>query len=444
MKRKAFYISLIIIALIGFGADIALGARKTAMREKYCPRNNCSTTVKEYKELERESQALLSSDSLIAPNPTETLDESLDERLDESLIDTKEENVHESPAFIAEKEASTESEDAFMHNLFIFGLKAETKQHEVRGISFIAASEIRAEGKQETLAAAGANVYVDGTTSRDVYAAGAFVKFGKKSVQRDAYIAGAEITLSGHVLGNVYAAGGTVIFDNATIEHDVNIAAASIVFKGDTTVYGTLNYNEDARTENLDSKKIAGITTYVDIESKKDTLKTIFSYISKTCVYIISIALFSIIIAAIGRKSYTDIRETKNTASNFFKGLLVLIIIPIVAWLLSIVSYFNIVGSFAIILVGLGAAIATAFVTIRLGAFVSKNIVKAEDKSPYRDVLLGAITSGLIMLIPIIGATFIFVLVVLNLGLLSAMIKERGLLNLSSLEDDKSIKNAKK
>ena len=68
MKRKAFYISLIIIALIGFGADIALGARKTAMREKYCPRNNCSTTVKEYKELERESQALLSSDKADAAN----------------------------------------------------------------------------------------------------------------------------------------------------------------------------------------------------------------------------------------------------------------------------------------------------------------------------------------------------------------------------------------
>ena len=442
MKRKTFYLSLLIIAVIGIGADVALKARRESLRNTYCPNGNCSKTVKEHEDLPREENALLGDGNLIAPKP-----EVLDESLDESLIDSKttDENRHDEPSFIADKNATTSEKDVFEHNLFMFGLSAETKQSEVRGISFIAASDIKVQGKQDTLAAAGAKLNIDGVTNNDVYVAGMFVNFGKDSIQRDAYVAGTQVTLSGNILGSAYVAANTVILDGVTIEQNAEIAAANIVVKGDTKVYGNLKYNDDARTENINSENIGGIITYTNVEDKKDTLKSIFKWISTTCVYIISTAIFTIIIAALARKNYGEIRESKTSFKNFFKGLLVLVIIPLVAWLLSIISYFNVIGGFVMLLVCLGATVALAFVTIRLGAFVSNKILKAEDKSPYRDVLIGAITSGIILLVPVAGATVIGVLFLLNLGLITSMVKEHGLLNLSSIEDDKTFgKKSKK
>lgn len=440
MKRKVFYISLVIIALIGIGADIGLGARKKALREQYCPNNNCTKVVKEYQEL-----SLLSSPSLVSEN--KSLDSSLDASLDESLIspEATDANIHVFPEGIGDRDASNSNNDYYKHNLFMAGLNIESNQEGVEGINFIAGNEIKVNGNQQTLATAGARIYVNGVTENDVYVAGGEITFDKDSIQRDIYAAGGQIKIRGTVLGNIYVAGGIVTFENATVAQGVNVAAGSIIFKGDNTFYGNFNYNEDARTENMNKDKMAGISTYVDIDNKKDAIKTVLKTLSVACVSAVAIAIFSILIAALGRKHYAEITETKQSPKNFLKGALTIIIIPIVAWLLSILSYFSIIGGFVCMAVAFAGFIAFAFTTVRIGAFVSKTVLKATDKSAYRDVLVGAITTSIIMVIPVVGALFIAILVICNVGLLTSMLKSRNMINLSSLEaSTDSAKPAKK
>ena len=118
------------------------------------------------------------------------------------------------------------------------------------------------------------------------------------------------------------------------------------------------------------------------------------------------------------KKLDKDYKEynSKNYMRCFFKGLLSIIVIPIVIMLLLFSSYGFGFGLIALCSYIIYFYIACVLISYLIGKYVSK-IFKATD-IPYMAMAIGAIVYNLIVLIPSVGSIFTFIVVLIGYGYL--------------------------
>lgn len=421
MKRRTFYIALIICVCIGAIAEFGLSALMSKNLINICTGDECTTTVKEYKKLDDEEASadtseggLLGDATLIAPGPnSELISPSSD-----VILPAEGESVDEI-SYLGDEDVSTEDGVKYGHNVFVGGLNVTTNQAGVDGILFAAGNKIRSHGVQNYLFTAGNDISIDSSTNNDIFVAGNLIDFSKNASARDVYGAGNVITVRGEIDGSVNFAGSKIVFDNAKIHQDVNLAVGSIEFKGDTKIYGTLNYNSSAITTNLDQSKIAGIKTYINptIELADSPAIIALKALRNLCVSIVSVALLAALLARLLPKRYESLKANKTGLKDFCIGLIAVIVAPAIIMFLLFTAYVSSIGMLGLITMILFFIFAVAVAAIRLGKCI-ESITKADAKNTtiYSTILYGSIAFAVLSIIPFINGIALFLLVLAGFG----------------------------
>ena len=421
MKRRTFYIALIICVCIGAIAEFGLSALVSKNLINVCTGDECTTTVKEYKKLDDEEAStdtseggLLGDAALIAPGPnSELISPSSD-----VVLPAEGESVDEI-SYLGDEDVSTEDGVKYGHNIFVGGLNVTTNQAGVDGILFAAGNKIRSHGVQDYLFTAGNDISVDSSTNNDVFVAGNLIDFSKNASARDVYGAGNIITVRGEIDGSVNFAGSKIVFDNAKIRQDVNLAVGSIEFKGDSKIYGTLSYNSSAITTNLDQNKIAGIKTYINptIELADSPAIIVLKALRNLCVSIVSVALLAALLARLLPKRYESLKANKTGIKDFCIGLISIIVAPAIIMFLLFTAYVSSIGMLGLITMILFFIFAVAVAAIRLGKCI-ESITKADAKNTtiYSTILYGSIAFAVLSIIPFINGIALFLLVLAGFG----------------------------
>lgn len=420
MKRRTFYIVAIILVCIGTISGVALSSLQSKDLFDVCvDKDKCTTVIKEYapltSEATSEESGLLAEASegdveLISPNPEGTSGSVISGNTARPGVDDL--------SFISGEDVSTQSGAFYSRNIFIAGMNVDLNQYGVDGILFAAGNKVKSHGSQEFLAAAGATVSVDSTSSKDAFIAGNIIDFSKSAKMRDAFVAGAEVTVRGEIAGDLHVAANKVVFDGATLKSDAKIAAASIEFKGDTKIYGTLTYTSDTVTTNMDKDKIGGIKTYETptLKQDKSVLYVILQYIRNFCVTVVSIMLFAALIAKISPKQYERLMKNKSGGKDLLIGLVSIIVLPAILLFVMFITYFKLIAAISVLAFVAFFIFGTAIAAVRFGKLVDNELIKNKDSNVYSCSLYGAIAFAIISIIPVLGGIAIVLAVLAGFG----------------------------
>ncbi len=242
----------------------------------------------------------------------------------------------------------------------------------INGISFGAGNKLLFEGTSDYAALAGNVIEVEGKVKEDLFIAGNLVTINKDAqISRDAIIAANDVEISGNFDRNISIYAAKVTFKNANIKGHVKLYVNKIEIQKETTVEQTLSYPEDSIYKVENGAKI-GKTEKTDAIQKEDdenyfstVSAKIWSFLCLTLVFAAITLLFPNVFTKMNNK-YEKI-EFSEIIEVFTKGLVTLILVPIIMVLL----FCTLIGiPLAIILLlfyGIAIYISTIFTAYLIG-----------------------------------------------------------------------------
>ena len=210
------------------------------------------------------------------------------------------------------------------------------------GISFMAGNKVVFNGESEYIALVGNSIEIKGTVIKDSFIGGNIITIEKDaSLQRDAVVAGSDIEIHGNIGRNISIYGSNVNLVGAEIEGNVNIYANSIKADEDTVINGNLSYPEDAEVS-IAKDAVKGKITKTDaIQSNENGFVTtmmgkFWSFLSLMLVFaVLSFAASKLFVRV--QKEY-DKFDFNNGLETFTKGLVFVILVPIIIFILFLMS----------------------------------------------------------------------------------------------------------
>lgn len=210
------------------------------------------------------------------------------------------------------------------------------------GVSFMLGNQVIFNGDTEYAVFAGNSIEVSGIISKDTFIAGNLITINKDAeLQRDAVIAGADVEIHGTISRNVSIYASSVSFKGAKIEGNVKIYASNIEADKDTEINGNLSYPSDAKV-NISKGVVNGKTTKTDaIQQDNNSFVTtmmgkFWSFMSLMLVFAVLSLVASKIFTRM-QKEYDKFDFNKGL-ETFTKGLLFLILMPIIIFVLFLMS----------------------------------------------------------------------------------------------------------
>lgn len=382
------------LVIATFGFSLATQVRSNTIYEQTCPDDNCETIVKEYEYLPVEDD--------YSEDQKPTVDESA------TIVD--------SMTGIVGENAETDENTIYNRSIFVAGEDVTAKQLDINGMLFAAGMKVRATGRQQSIAAAGETVVLDSTTHQEAYLAGRNVELTNSASVRDLFIAGETVTIRGVVRGDIYAGAGKVVVENATILGDANFSTGEVEFKGENVIHGTLRYDSATKLIGLNQDKIGGIASRATPNFNKDALFLVFSYAAKVCSMIACIAIFVVFLARISESQLKRFMDNKSAVKDAGIGLVALIIVPSLILLLMSIEFLALINLVLVLALVIAFIASIGVASARLGKFVDRKILKAKDSNIYQIAMLGAVTFSLIWVMPLIGSTIGFILLISGFG----------------------------
>ena len=382
------------LVIATFGFSLATQVRSNTIYEQTCPDGNCETIVKEYEYLPVEDD--------YSEDQKPTVDESA------TIVD--------SMTGIVGENAETDENTIYNRSIFVAGEDVTAKQLDINGMLFAAGMKVRATGRQQSIAAAGETVVLDSTTHQEAYLAGRNVELTNSASVRDLFIAGETVTIRGVVRGDIYAGAGKVVVENATILGDANFSTSEVEFKGENVIHGTLRYDSATKLIGLNEDKIGGIASRATPNFNKDALFLVFSYAAKVCSMIACIAIFVVFLARISESQLKRFMDNKSAIKDAGIGLVALIVVPSLILLLMSFEFLALINIVLVLALIIAFIASIGVASARLGKFVDKKILKAKDSNIYQIAMLGAVTFSLIWVMPLIGSTIGFILLISGFG----------------------------
>ena len=382
------------LVIATFGFSLATQVRSNTIYEQTCPDGNCETIVKEYEYLPVEDD--------YSEDQKPTVDESA------TIVD--------SMTGIVGENAETDENTIYNRSIFVAGEDVTAKQLDINGMLFAAGMKVRATGRQQSIAAAGETVVLDSTTHQEAYLAGRNVELTNSASVRDLFIAGETVTIRGVVRGDIYAGAGKVVVENATILGDANFSNSEVEFKGENVIHGTLRYDSATKLIGLNEDKIGGIASRATPNFNKDALFLVFSYAAKVCSMIACIAIFVVFLARISESQLKRFMDNKSAIKDAGIGLVALIVVPSLILLLMSFEFLALINIVLVLALIIAFIASIGVASARLGKFVDKKILKAKDSNIYQIAMLGAVTFSLIWVMPLIGSTIGFILLISGFG----------------------------
>lgn len=243
--------------------------------------------------------------------------------------------------FHGEIDSDVKLEDNVEGSTILAGSNTEMTS-QADGVSFMAGNKVEFSGESEYGVFLGNSIDVSGTVNNDVFIAGNIIDIKKNAeLKRDAVIAGADIELNGSIGRKISIYATTVNFKGAKIDGNVKIYASNIEIDDETKINGNLSYPEDA-TIKLSKDSVKGEIVKTDaIQSEDNSFVTtmmgkFWSFLSLMLVFaVLSLACSKLFVRM--QKEYDKFDFNKGL-EVFTKGLMILIFVPIIIFVLFLMS----------------------------------------------------------------------------------------------------------
>ena len=288
----------------------------------------------------------------------------------------------------------------------------------VDGIAFVAGNQINMSGTNDYTFVAGNQINVSNLETKDVFIAGSLITV-TDLYARNMYIAGAQVELSPTAYNtNVYITADKVILKGTYL--NATICAKEVVIEGMVT--NTLKINEDA-TLTYDEGKVNKVEKYKSETTNIDpadfalkfTVAAIIVRLISALVGYVALIIAGFIFIAVAKKAVKAIENSSNgfgyIAGRCGIGFVSLIFVPIAVIILLFTGIGTLLGIIGLILYFLAIALSSIYSTLYFGKLMFKKM------NNYGRFALTALIFGLLELIPIVGAIFSFILLLIGMGL---------------------------
>ena len=210
------------------------------------------------------------------------------------------------------------------------------------GVSFIVGNTASFTGNSEYLVAAGNSVEIKGLVNKDAFIAGNVIEVNKKAnLKRDVIVAGADVSISSNIGRNISIYGSNVKLSGATISGNVKVYGTNITVDEDTVIEGNLSYPKDASVKVADGVVKGEVIKTDAVQNNDDEFMAtlmgkFWSFMSLILVFaVLSLAASKLFIRV--QKEYDKFDFNKGLEA-FTKGLMFLIIVPIIIFILFLMS----------------------------------------------------------------------------------------------------------
>ena len=243
--------------------------------------------------------------------------------------------------FHGEVDSSVTVEEDVNGSVALAGSDTEMKG-KANGVSFLIGNKVIFNGESEYIALAGNSIIVKGTVTNDAFIAGNIITVEKDAnLQRDVVIAGADIEIHGNVGRNISIYGSNVSFVGAKIGGNVNIHATSVKADEETVISGNLSYPEDASVS-ISKGVVKGNTTKTDA-MQSDENGFVTTMMGKFWSFL-SLMLVFAVLSLVASKLFVRVQENYDKfdfnkgLETFTKGLVFMILVPIIIFVLFLMS----------------------------------------------------------------------------------------------------------
>lgn len=235
---------------------------------------------------------------------------------------------------------------------------------------------------------------------------------------------GKEITLNADsvVEGDVFIAAETV-YINTTISGDVYIYANNIVIADDAVISGKLNYNENAElvvNANVDKQSYGDIFN-IEITFADKVVSTLWNIAATIILAVILILIVPRFFENLNKK--TAKYDVKKACLDLLTGLAILVATPVAIALLLLTIVGAPISLVLLLVYILTILIATPVAGYYIGKIICKRV--GTKKEMIGAVALGVAAIKILSLIPYIGGFVDFAAMVLGIGLIIRMMRNR-------------------
>ena len=296
-----------------------------------------------------------------------------------------------------------------------------------KGVLASAGNNIKVKGTSDYAFIAGNDINVNGVINNDGFIAGNIITFGSDTViKRDMVIAGSDVELSGNFERNVSVYAGKVSVKGANIKGNLKVYTERVTLDGTSIVGGTLYYPEDSKYKASEGANIGKVekTAAIQTEDEENYFATLSAKIWSFLGLALIFAAMSLFIPNIFDKINEKYEkfEVSEAVEVFTKGLVVLILVPVVALLLCLTMIGIPLGIILLILYGLSLYLTTIFTAYLIGYKVWQKFFNKEAHILFFG-LIGLTLLLILELIPGVRTLVMIISLLVGLGLIFDVLK---------------------
>lgn len=291
----------------------------------------------------------------------------------------------------------------------------------VKGLSALAGNNIKFNGTSDYIAIAGNNINITSTINNDAFVAGNIITLDNAIIKRDLIAAGSDVQISGTFERNVSIYAGKVTVKNAKIKGNLKIYSDSINITKNSSVEGTLYYPENSKykvSEDVTINKTEK-TPAIQTEDEENYFATlsakIWSFLGLALIFAAMTLFFPNMFDRINEK-YEKL-EVSEAVEAFTKGLVVLILVPVISLLLFLTMIGIPLGIVLLIVYGLSLYLTTIFTAYLIGYKIWQKVFNKEAHILLFG-LIGLFVILILQLIPGVKALVTIISILVGLGLI--------------------------
>lgn len=298
----------------------------------------------------------------------------------------------------------------------------------VKGALATAGNNIKFKGTSDYAFIAGNDININGTINNDGFIAGNIITFESDAViKRDTVIAGNDVELSGSFSRNVSVYASKVSVKGANIKGNLKIYSENITVDSASIINGTLYYPEDSKYRVNEGAQIGNAekTPAIQTEDEENYFATlsakIWSFLGLALIFAAISLFFPGIFDKINEK-YEKF-EVSEAVEVFTKGLVVLILVPVVALLLCLTMIGIPLGIILLIVYGLSIYLSTIFTSYLIGYKVWQKVFNKEAHVLFFG-LIGLFILLILELIPGVRTLVSIICVLVGLGMIFDVLRK--------------------
>ena len=299
----------------------------------------------------------------------------------------------------------------------------------VNGFSAIAGNNIKMKGQSDYAFIAGNDININSNINNDAFVAGNLITFENDTIiKRDTVVAGSDVELSGTFERNVSIYAGKVTVKGAKIKGNLKIYSENINVDNQSTVEGTLYYPENSKYKVDEGASINKTekTPAIQTEDEENYFATlsakIWSFLGLALIFAAMTLFFPTIFDKINEK-YEKF-EVSEAVEVFTKGLVVLILVPVISLLLFLTMIGVPLGIVLLVIYGLSLYLSTIFTSYLIGYKIWQKVFNKKVHVLLFG-LIGLFVLLILELIPGVKTLISIITVLVGLGIIFDTLKNK-------------------